>query len=223
MGGAPRMSPYRARLYRLVFAAAAVYNIAFGLWAATRPLSFFTLFDLGPPQYPSVWACLGMVIGLYGLGYAYAARNLARAPPFIAIGLVGKLIGPIGWIVTVTRDAWPVRTFTLMLFNDVIWWLPFTLFLLEGTRVAESVRRAAPYACAALNLLAIVAMATLLRRGTELVPEVAARVGYISQNLAASRALARRVEPVDRGGTQPARVLRLVGKLPSSRDGDSRP
>jgi len=26
--------PYRARLYRLIFAAAAVYNVAFGLWAA---------------------------------------------------------------------------------------------------------------------------------------------------------------------------------------------
>jgi len=176
------VSPYRARLYRLIFASAAIYNIAFGLWAAVRPLSFFVLFDLTPPVYPSIWACLGMVVGLYGLGYAYAARNLDRAAPFIAIGLVGKLLGPIGWMLAVTRDEWPARTFTLILFNDVIWWLPFTLFLLEGTRVAESVRRSAPYTCAALNLLALLAMATLLRPGTEIVPEVAARVGYVSQH-----------------------------------------
>ena len=133
------MTAYRAAVYRLIFAAAAVYNIAFGLWAALTPLSFFSFFDLAPPVYPSIWACLGMVIGLYGLGYAYAAARLDRAAPFIAIGLLGKLLGPAGWVIAVSRGEWPIRTLTLILFNDVIWWLPFTLFLLEGTRVADPV------------------------------------------------------------------------------------
>ena len=62
------MTAYRTRLYRLVFAAAATYNVAFGLWAAVWPLSFFAVFDLDPPRYPSIWACLGMVVGLYGAG-----------------------------------------------------------------------------------------------------------------------------------------------------------
>ena len=176
------MSPYRARLYRLVFAAAASYNISFGLWAAFRPLSFFTSFDLKPPGYPAIWACLGMVIGLYGLGYGYAAWRLDRAAPFIAIGLIGKLLGPVGWILAVTSGEWPVRTFTLILFNDVIWWLPFSLFLLEDTRIAVLMRGSAPYACAATNFVAILAMATMLRPGTELIPAVADRVTYISRH-----------------------------------------
>ena len=177
------MSPYRARLYRLIFAAAAVYNVAFGLWAAVRPLSFFELFDLKPPAYPAIWACLGMVIGLYGLGYGYAARRLNRAAPFIAIGLIGKLIGPAGWILTVTSGEWPVRTLTLILFNDAIWWLPFSLFLLERSRVAGFIRSSAPSVCAATNLAAILAMAIVLRPGTELVPAVADRVAYMSQHV----------------------------------------
>src|SRR5580765_4794688 len=142
------MTPYRARLYRMIFAAAAAYNVAFGLWAALTPLSFFAFFDLAPPAYPSIWACLGMVIGLYGVGYAYAAARLDRAAPFIAIGLLGKLLGPAGWILTVRSGEWPVRTLTLILFNDLIWWLPFSLFLLDGTRVAAALRRRAPAACA---------------------------------------------------------------------------
>ncbi|HYL06217.1 MAG TPA: hypothetical protein VE075_09260 [Thermoanaerobaculia bacterium] len=174
------MSPFRARLYRLVFAAAAVYNVAFGLWAAVFPRSFFTLFAMAPPLYPAIWACLGMVVGLYGLGYAYAARHLERAAPFIAIGLAGKLLGPAGWLLTVGRGEWPVRTVTLILFNDVIWWLPFCLFLLEGARLAKTVRAAAPYVCAAANAAALLATAALLRPGTELVPAVADRVSYMS-------------------------------------------
>src|SRR2546430_7054868 len=123
---------YRERLYRLLFAAAAAYNIAFGLWAGFWPGSFFTRFDLIAPLYPSIWACLGMVVGLYGVGYAYAAWRLDRATPFVAIGLMGKLLGPAGWILTVSRGEWPVRTLGLILFNDVIWSVPFALFLLEG-------------------------------------------------------------------------------------------
>jgi hypothetical protein len=174
------VTSYRARVYRLIFAAAAAYNLAFGAWAAVWPLSFFMRFDLAPPRYPSIWACLGMVIGLYGAGYAYAARRLDRAAPFVAIGLLGKLLGPVGWVMAVRSGEWPVRTVTLIIFNDVIWWVPFSLFLLEGTPAGARVRASAPYVCAALNLGAMVAMAAWLRPGTEIVPLVADRVSYIS-------------------------------------------
>ncbi|HEV3077942.1 MAG TPA: hypothetical protein VHB47_26230 [Thermoanaerobaculia bacterium] len=185
------MPPYRARLYRLVFAAAAVYNVGFGLWAALFPRAFFLRCGMAPPTYPSIWACLGMVVGLYGLGYAYAAWRLDRAAPFIAIGLLGKLLGPVGWLLAVSHGEWPVRTVTLILFNDVVWWLPFGLFLLEGTRftrlsrlsrIGASVRAAAPYACAAANAAAILTMAAVLRPGTEMVPAVADRVAYIARH-----------------------------------------
>jgi len=176
------VTAFRARLYRLIFAAAAAYNVAFGVWAAVWPLSFFTRFDLVEPRYPSIWACLGMVIGLYGAGYAYAARHLDRAAPFVAIGLAGKLLGPVGWVVTVSSGEWPVRTVTLIVFNDVIWWVPFGLFLLEGTPVAARVRASAPYVCAALNVAAMVAMGAVLRFGTEIVPLVADRVSFIAEH-----------------------------------------
>lgn len=179
------MSTYRARLYRLIFAAAAAYNLAFGLWAGLWPRDFFSRCAMAPPTYPSIWACLGMVIGLYGLGYGYAAWRLERAAPFIAIGLLGKLLGPAGWLLAVGHGEWPVRTVTLILFDDVIWWLPFGLFLLEGPRVARigaAVRASAPYVCAAVNLVAILTMAAVLRPGTEVVPAVADRVAYVSRH-----------------------------------------
>src|SRR5213594_1229379 len=178
----------RAPYYRMVFGLAAVYNLAFGLWAGLAPDAFFDLFHLRQPLYPSIWSCLGMVVGMYGLGYAYAALRLERAAPFIAIGLLGKVLGPIGWVLTVRSGEWPIRTFTLILFNDLVWWLPFGLFLLEGTRAGARLRASAPYLCAALNLVAALAIPLILSPGMETVRDRAARVDYIGTHLALWRA-----------------------------------
>jgi hypothetical protein len=123
-----------------------------------------------------------MVIGLYGLAYGYAAYRLELARPFVAIGLLGKVLGPIGWVVTVSSGEWPLRTFTLIVFNDLMWWLPFSLLLLEGARLGERVRASAPYACAALNALAAGALLLVLRNGTEVQASLAERAAYVAQN-----------------------------------------
>ena len=175
---------YRLRLYRGILLLAALYNGAFGLWAALWPRSFFDLFGLAQPNYPAIWRCLGMVVGVYGLLYAYAAwRPQAEgARPIVAVGLLGKLLGPAGLAMIIASGEWPARTFSLIVFNDLIWWLPFTLFLLEGTPLGERLRAAAPYACAGLNLLGGAALALVLRPGTEVVPDPLARAAYITQH-----------------------------------------
>ena len=180
--------PYNARLYRTMFVLAALYNLAFGVWAGFWPHAFFRCFVMEPPRYPAIWQCLGMVIGVYGLGYGYAAVRLDFARPFVAIGLVGKVLGPIGWVITVQSGEWPIRTFPIIAFNDLIWWLPFTLFLLEGTCAGERLRRLAPYACSVWNGLGAGALAFVLRGGSELQPELADRMAYIAAHLMAWRA-----------------------------------
>jgi len=177
----------RACFYRVFFALAAAYNVAFAAWAILWPRAFFDLFAMDAPRYPAIWQCLGMVVGVYGLGYAYAAWRLDRALPFIALGLLGKTLGPIGWVATV-RGEWPIRTFTLILFNDLVWWVPFGLFLLEGTRAGTRLRASAPYLCATLNLMAALAIPLVLSPGMETVPDRAARVVYIGAHPALWRA-----------------------------------
>lgn len=149
-----------ARVYRMLFAAAAAYNIAFGLWASLVPQQFFRLFAMPAARYPAIFACLGMVVGLYGVGYAYAAWRLDRAHPFIAIGLAGKVLGPIGWLVAVHDGELPFRTFPLIAFDDLLWWAPFALFLLEGSAIANFLKQ--NIACIAGIFHAIAAIGTLL-------------------------------------------------------------
>lgn len=55
----------RRRLHRVTFAAAGVYNLAWGAVSATSPGWLFAFAGMEPPRYPEVFACLGMVIGLY--------------------------------------------------------------------------------------------------------------------------------------------------------------
>ncbi len=178
----PALTPYRAKLYRYILLLAAVYNLGFGVWAGFWPRAFFSVFGLDTPRYPAIWACLGMVVGLYGLAYAYAAVRLDAARPLVALGLLGKVLGPLGWLLTVSSGEWPLRTFTLIVFNDLVWWLPLGLFLLEGSRQGERVRAAAPYACAAIHVVAAFALLLALRPGTEVVADTAARARYIAQN-----------------------------------------
>lgn len=176
------MTPYRARLFRIVLGAAAAYNVAFGLWAGFMPRAFFEWMELEAPRYPAIWQCLGMVVGVYGAAYAYAARHLDRARPFVAIGLLGKVLGPIGWLATVGSGEWPVRTFTLVLFNDLVWWLPFSLIVLEGTRVADRLRAWAPWACSIFNAAAGVATVLALAPGTEAAGALPERIAYVTRH-----------------------------------------
>jgi hypothetical protein len=175
-------------IYRLILGLAAVYNLAFGIWACFWPGGLFATLEIAPPNYPSLWQCLGMVVGLYGLLYAYAAVALQRAKLILAIGLAGKILGPIGMFTAIQSGEWPLRALTLIVFNDFVWWLPFTLFLLDGTCVGERLRESAPWTCAILNAAAAVAMLFVLRGGTEVVPNIAQRSAYIAEHALSWRA-----------------------------------
>lgn len=62
-----------------------------------------------------------MVVGVYGFLYLYAAQHPERARPIIAVGLLGKLLGPIGAVATIGRGEMPARMTSLLVLNDIIW------------------------------------------------------------------------------------------------------
>lgn len=175
--------PFADRLFRIAFVLAGCYNLAFGIWAAFWPLAFFELFDLAPPRYSGIWACLGMVVGVYGLLYLHAAWNLQTAWPIIAVGLLGKTLGPLGMAMSF-GDEWPQRLGMVCVYNDVIWWLPFGLFLARGTAFGRWLASMAPWLCAGSHAVAVASMVLVLRGGTLAEPDVAARASYIANRSA---------------------------------------
>jgi hypothetical protein len=119
----------RRRFHRAVFAAAGVYNLAWGAHAAVDPQWLFRFADMPPANHPEVFACLGMVVGLYGVLYLEVARAPERGWLLAAVGLAGKVLGPLGLLYLIGTGAWPPATAVLSVTNDVIWWLPFGLYL----------------------------------------------------------------------------------------------
>jgi hypothetical protein len=122
----------RRRWHRIAFCAAGVYNILWGLYAAVDPQWLFRFAGMPPLNHPQIFACLGMVVGLYGLLYLEVARVPEKGWLLAAVGLLGKVLGPIGLIVLILQGQWPWATAVLCLTNDLIWWIPFTLYLKDA-------------------------------------------------------------------------------------------
>jgi hypothetical protein len=122
----------RRRFHRCVFAAAGVYNIGWGLWSALDPQWLFRFAGMPLANHPAIFACLAMVVGLYGILYLDVARAPERGWLIAAVGLTGKVLGPIGLAQLIWSGAWPAKTLVLCLTNDFIWWAPFAIYLVDA-------------------------------------------------------------------------------------------
>jgi hypothetical protein len=110
--------------YQKVFYAAAVYNIFWGIVIALYPNLMFAAFDIPPVNYPFLVSGIGMFVGVYGYGYYVVAKYPRQYPQLVVIGLLGKVLGPIGWAYHVMLGSVPLETMWINVFNDLIW-IPF--------------------------------------------------------------------------------------------------
>jgi hypothetical protein len=118
---------------------AAAYNVVWGGLVVFFPQSMFEWAGMDPPRYPQIWQCVGMIIGVYGVGYAIAAMNPVRHWAIILVGLLGKVLGPAGFLYAAARGELPWLAGWTILTNDLIWWWPFGLILWRIYRqLAES-------------------------------------------------------------------------------------
>jgi hypothetical protein len=120
------------RRHRATFVAAGSYNIGWGCYAVLDPQWFFRLTGLPPSNSPQIFACLGMVLGLYGVLYLEVARRPEHGWLVAAVGLAGKTLGPLGLGWLIVTDVWPVQSLVLIATNDLVWWLPFAWYLRDA-------------------------------------------------------------------------------------------
>lgn len=120
---------------RYVLIAAAAYNLSWGAFVVLLPTPPFHWIGIDPPLYPSLWQCVGMIVGVYGVGYAIAATDPIRHWPIVLVGLLGKVFGPIGFLWTAAAGELPWSLGWTILTNDLAWWVPFGLILLHARRV----------------------------------------------------------------------------------------
>lgn len=112
-----------------VLIAAGIYNIVWGTFVVVFPDLPFRWAGLPPINYMEVWQCVGMIVGVYGVGYIIASRDPITHWPIVLVGFLGKVFGPIGMFLAVLHGRLPLSASLTCLTNDIIWWIPFALIL----------------------------------------------------------------------------------------------
>ncbi|MEQ8881781.1 MAG: alkyl hydroperoxide reductase [Cyclobacteriaceae bacterium] len=116
---------------------AAVYNLIWGAWVVLFPQQFFEWTGMDPINHELVWQGMGMVIGVYGFGYWWAAQNPLVHWPIVAVGLLGKIFGPLGFLINYLSGKVPFEFIYTLFTNDFIWWIPFLLILRSARKAGK--------------------------------------------------------------------------------------
>ena len=114
---------------RLTLLAAGIYNLVWGAAVVLFPAALFHWAEMELPRYPQIWQCVGMIVGVYGIGYLIAASNPPRHWPIVLVGLLGKIFGPIGFLAAALKGDLPWSWGITIVSNDLIWWVPFGIIL----------------------------------------------------------------------------------------------
>jgi small multidrug resistance pump len=121
--------------YRGWFYAAALYNLLWGSVNVLFPNLFFDIVGMAHPNYAPLWQVVGMLILVYAPAYWWAARYPFHHRHLILIALIGKLLGPLGFVWSVWSGSLPLVFGWTILTNDLIWWPAFFLYLRDVVRL----------------------------------------------------------------------------------------
>lgn len=122
--------------YRPWLQAAALYNFLWGASVVLMPAAFFDLVGMSVPGVLPLWQVVGMLVLVFAPGYWWASCHPRAHRHIIAIGLLGKVLGPIGFVWAVAAGQLPIEFGWTILTNDLIWWPSFGLFVRDAARLA---------------------------------------------------------------------------------------
>jgi len=111
---------------------AGLYNICWGTWVVLFPEQSFVLHGMELPRYIEIWQCVGMIVAVYGIGYIAASSVPLDHWPIILVGFLGKIFGPIGFLIAINKGTLPLSFGINIIFNDLIWLVPFFLILKDA-------------------------------------------------------------------------------------------
>jgi len=145
---APGLAATAPRWMTWVLRAAGVYNVLWGSVVILAPSWSFGWSGLSKPDqplyYPELWQCIGMIVGVYGVGYYLAARAPLTHWPVVLVGFLGKIFGPVGYLYGVIIGRTPPELIVTNFFNDLIWLVPFALILRAAYRAATPASEPSP-------------------------------------------------------------------------------
>jgi hypothetical protein len=120
-------------LWRVLFAFAAIWNLAVGGAMLAAPARAAEGLGISGAAGPFAIAMCGMLIAVFGVGYAMVAAQPAQNRGIVWIGLIGKIgaatLGALQYVAGII----PVSTFALGM-GDLAFAAAFAAFLWLGPR-----------------------------------------------------------------------------------------
>ena len=124
------------RRYRPWFYAAAAYNLTWGSLVVLSPTLLFRVLGIEVPSLLPLWQVVGMFVLAYAPAYWWAGRLPERHVHLVLIGLLGKLLGPLGFAWAAASGQLPLAFGWTIVTNDLIWWPAFGLYVRAAARHA---------------------------------------------------------------------------------------
>lgn len=120
---------------------AGLYNLIWAAYIIARPDDFFERLALDAPSHTVLWQALGFAIGVLGFGFLLASQDAVRHWPVVLMGMLSKLGGALGLGAAIYRGALPIEALWLLIMNDLVWCVPFSLILWAAYQAGLRQRR----------------------------------------------------------------------------------
>lgn len=120
--GVPKWMP------RLLIAAG-VYHLLFAVWVNFWPNLYFDWIGCDRPNHPVMWRGLGLLSGVFGLGFLIAARSPIRHWPIVLIGFIKFNFVLVALVMALIDGPLPREILALVAVDDLVWWFPFASIL----------------------------------------------------------------------------------------------
>ncbi len=123
------ISARNSQWMKAVLFVSGVYSILWGASVVFFPKFWFNLGNIETPNYLQLWQFFGVYSISMGVGYLIAHGNPLRHWAIVLIGLIGKVLTPIGFFFYFLQGDLPPSVLKMNITNDIIWWIPFALIL----------------------------------------------------------------------------------------------
>ncbi len=120
--------------YLLVFAGC--YNLLVGLTLTVFYHEAFKILGLPKPELMLFVQLVGILVGLFGVGYLIVARNPLENRNVLLLGFLSKALGTLIGLGYVVLGKVPISFFVLLIFSDIVYLPPFVVILRRLYHVA---------------------------------------------------------------------------------------
>ncbi|MCA9102899.1 MAG: hypothetical protein KDA63_17185 [Planctomycetales bacterium] len=114
----------------------AVYNVLAGVTMLVFYHEMYKLVDVAKPQLVLPIQLVGVLVGLFGVGYWLVARRPVENRDLLLLGFLSKGLGSVLGVYYVFRGVLPPVFLVVLFFADIVYLVPFWVIIRRLYRLA---------------------------------------------------------------------------------------